>query len=350
MINSIPIPPIKSIDHGVGEARAHASASGGGCGRSPLDLINGHLTDYIPVTRSLPSEFSPKGWFIPSEGIDHSKQSHYVAKIQAFKAGGYEVTCQKIDIVTMALRSHGFPDLVDGVQNKRPPREKDVRNHNDIVSSINRAKKTIRYRIKSMGCDRMLTVTIREKDHDTYRTKEDWAILWDKFRRLCEKAGIGFEYVAVLERHKKGNLHLHAAIVGHFHINTARRIWLLCVGGGKGCGNIDVRYRKDLSPIKRRSGLSKYVSKYISKQIDGVEFNKKRYWCTKHSLQAPRRIILRADEISEGVIELCEFLGLDCAAVQSVAYFYDVKTTKQLPGGKGFWFEYDDDIACPVPF
>ena len=185
-----------------------------GLGPQALDLIKGHLrTDfslvndppYIAASRGF-SFLSSPGWFVPSTGYDAYQEFHFVAKVQEFAAGGYEVTITKQDLQALGR-------LMDAPRNTGP-REKGEQNENDIVSSIARSKKKVRYLIKSMGCDRLLTFTKRESEGSEYWTVEQWAAAWKAFNKLCKRAGVDLQYVAVLERHKKGNYHLHAAIVG----------------------------------------------------------------------------------------------------------------------------------------
>jgi hypothetical protein len=315
-------------------------------GALALDLYKGHLplSFYVPVTRNLGHD--PVNWFMPVDGFDPSDQFHQVLKIQPFASGGYEVTVTTQDLGKIA-------STMDS-ERKTGIREKGEQKENDVISSQRRAKTNVRLRIKSMGLEALLTLSIRENDSDTYRNVGDWGGLWDKYVKMCKRHGVVFEYVAVLETHKKGNYHLHAAITGRINLKKARRFWYMCLGGRgdeKGCftpGNIDVSYKFNLTKHKRREGVAKYVSKYISKQTGHVEFNKKRYWSSKHKLPSARRYILRSMQISDVIGELCDFLGLEFSRVADVAYqFSSFRDGKEL---RGLWFSYDDDIALSPPF
>lgn len=304
-------------------------------GASPLDLFKGHLTDgvFIPASRGLPPQFEPRNWFMRSSGYQF-KDYHYVAKIQGFKAGGYEVTISRLELARVAA-------CMDAVRTtgKRVEGERDEAN---VISSMNRSKKRVRHLIKSMGCDRLLTLTKRENNPDDFWTVKDWAAAWDRFNRLCKKMGVSLDYVAVLERHKKGNFHLHAAIVGHISVKHIRKIWLVCCGGGKGSGNVDIAYKKGVSDFQRRAGLAKYVSKYITKQMGFTEFNKKRYWSSKHKLPPVRRYILNADDLSAALFEFAAFWCLNPLVLFSTVFRFKLDT--------GAWFSYDDKLAAPPPF
>jgi hypothetical protein len=303
-------------------------------GGAPLDLINGHLTDdyFVPVDRSLP--YNPVGWFRPVVGYTPDKPFHYVAKIQAFASGGYEVTCTRQDLKRLA-------SLSDIPRSAPVKREKGEQNENDVVSSILRSKRKVRHLIKSMGCDRLLTLTRRENDSAVYWTVDDWKAAWDRFNRSCKKMGVTLAYVAVLEKHKKGNYHMHAAIVGHINVKHIRALWWSCCGG-RGMGNVDIKCRHDLPVYQRRAGLARYVSKYITKQAEQVEFNKKRYWASRHQLPALLRLILKADDAVAALAEIASFMALDASKLFQAAFMFD--------GGMGAWFSFDDDLADSPPF
>jgi hypothetical protein len=310
-------------------------------GGEALDLIKGHLpfSCYVPVTRGLGND--PVNWFMPVDGFNPSEKYHQVLKIQPFASGGYEVTVTTQDLGKIA-------DLMDSSR-KSGERVKGIQKENDVVSSVKRSKTKIRHLIKSMGCDRLLTLTKREIDPDNFWTIEQWAAAWDRFTRLCRKAGCELQYVAVLERHEKGNYHLHAAIVGHISVNVIRGIWQ-AITGGKGSGNVDIAYKRNCTDHARRAGLAKYVSKYVTKQVGQTEFNKKRYWSSKHKLPSARRYILKSVDFLGGVIELCGFLGLDDGAVLNSKASCQFDMVKDGFKSHGLWFSFDDDLVSPVPF
>ena len=198
-----------------------------------------------------------------------------------------------------------------------------------------------------MGCDRLLTLTKRESDSDYFWSLEDWKKAWDKFRRLCKKAGVVLYYVAVPEKHKKGNYHLHVAIAGRINIKLIRRLWWLCVGG-RGMGNVDIKYRQGVSQYKRLAGLARYVSKYITKGLGVTEFNKKRYWSSVHALPTPTYFILNSDNLTDCLLEISKQLGLDSGVIFSEAYFYGGDGTVET--SSGVWFNFDVHLFEGVPF
>jgi hypothetical protein len=126
--------------------------------------------------------------------------------------------------------------------------------------------------VKSL--DTMLTMTYRANvtDREVIRRHLDMAI--KRIRRVIP----GFQYVAVLERQKRGAWHAHLAVErvqSHYlhqgvlvrSYDLLRAIWRAVVG--ELGGNIDVARSK----VARRSSarVAAYLSKYIGKGLDAVE-------------------------------------------------------------------------------
>lgn len=299
-----------------------------------LDLTIGHLrTDTIePVLKPLAHDFiNFNNWFRHSD--TKIGDFNLVLKIQPFKSGGYEACVSWQSLPDLASRM-SLPSVKTGKRVK----EDALLSESDVFRSITRAKKQSRLRVKSMGCDRLLTLTRRESSN--FWTLDDWRAAWKKFLRLCREAGIELCYVAAPEKHKKGNFHLHAAIVGYVHGNTIRGIWRACCGKG----NIDISYRSDLTDFERRRRVAWYVTKYISKQEGITDFNQKRYWSSRHSLPECRRIVLASKNIYQALIELADFLGLDRDKIT------DKKHVFVFPAKNGAWFSYTPDLDSSPPF
>jgi hypothetical protein len=368
---------VSALNGGVGEVvpRPCANGAGAGCGEAaPLDLTIGHLRtaepteqqnvhidndfeydDTIPFITSPPSPlYIPmrradtlepvRGWYNVA-GAEY-KERPMVAKIQRFASGGYEAVVSWIDLekVGRAMDRQWFDGKPINV--KREEREQ---NENDIVRSRERAKKQVRLRVKNMDCDRLLTLTRRESNPVSFWRMDDWRAAWKRFVKLCARSGSPLHYVAVLEMHEKGNYHLHAAIKGNVNVKLIRRLWLICCGGrgnergADSLGNVDVSYKRNITGHKRRSGISRYISKYITKQVS-AGFNKKRYWSSRTELPAVERYVLGADCVLGALVELCQFLGLD------VLVLLNKKRVFIFPDQSGSWFSYDDELAIPPPF
>lgn len=306
---------------------------------APLDLLIGHLRTVDGNYRELKDyAFSElNNWYCPLDWFANGNEM--VATIQTFKAGGYEVTVKNVDM-------QSFGNLMANKGRATGKREKRDMNENDKIRSAQRAKKSVRQLIKQKGCDRLLTLTRRENNPDTFKNENEWLDDFRKFVRLCRIAGIELDYVATLEKHKKGNFHLHAAIVGKVHINTVRKIWLK-VCGGKGLGNVDVSFKQHQTPTQRLAGVARYVSKYITKQLDNFDFNRKRYWASRSEpLEKPKKIILSAQDMAGALAELAGVLSLDLGALTKKVFLYGKKAGERA----GAWFSYDESMQLEIPF
>jgi len=317
--------------------------------------VNGFNGDFIKLDRGLGEDdprVSPKNWFkVPSEGnvdlLDGKKR--YVLTQQRFKHSGFEVILKPMDIGEMF-------NMLDAPRNKGKREKPDLTNDLEIAAykeaqekSIRRAKKNIRHKAKSLGVDRLLTLTRREGDDESsWWDEKDWAKAWDKFRRACADNGDNLVYICVLERHKKGNLHLHAAIVGSLDVKVYRDVWNKICGGEEGAsgaglaGNIDISYKSNMKNEERVCKLSGYLSKYISKQIGDSDFNKKRYWGSKHVMEKAVRIVLNSLDFTEAIREASELMMLRAGSVYEDAFIF--------PSKNALWFAYNSEMDLPVPF
>lgn len=136
-----------------------------------------------------------------------------------------------------------------------------------------RAKGEIRRKCLSIQADHLVTLTYRDNIEDRDRVLTDL----ERLRRMLSRCGYPMPYVAVLECQKRGAIHPHLAVRGFQDIRLLRRCWYKIVG--KAQGQVNVRGpRPGTSPVK----LARYLSKYISKDIDNQprEFEEHRYFCS----------------------------------------------------------------------
>lgn len=301
-----------------------------------LDLTIGHLryvnSDYSSLDFFASSDL--KGWYKPTKDW-HATEANIVVTVQQFKTGGFEANGKYVDML-------GLGRMLES-KSKTGKREKhDKVKENDQIRSVQRAKKKARQQIKNKGCDRLLTLTKRESNSETFWTEDDWLKAFREFIRLCRVAKIEFPYVAAIEPHKKGNFHLHIAVKGHLHANTIRSIWS-AINGGHGSSNVDIKFHKDKTPTERLAGVAKYVSKYITKQLNSERFNRKRYWASRDNdgeLPPVKRLILNARNMVDALVELAAALCLD----------FGVLKQKVFEFGGGFWFNYEPEMQKEVPF
>lgn len=320
-------------------------------GEATLDLLYGHLrtSKFRPVRRLDNGDgvFIRPNWFMHHEAVVQDT-GNFVFKIQPFIAGGYEAIVSKVDLLKVSGRTYST-----GKKRKKRSASENITEQKQYLlelaeaenqrRSIARAKKQLRLKIKSMGCDRLLTLTF-PGNSDIPKSREKTLDCWKSYIRQLNRLVTPntLEYVAVLEKQKNGNYHIHAALNQRININHANRLWQRLSGAKNGC---DIAYKPNITPHQRRAGLAKYVSKYLNKQFEDSDFNKKRFFASKHEMLPVRRYVLAANDGESAFIEVCAFLGLDKDKAGQLAYFFPGTHTTQ-----GFWLNYDDRLLAAPPF
>lgn len=244
----------------------------------------------------------------------------YRAKLVLLPSGQSEVS------VTPANKKHvidlrmGFNPLLDCPRKLRTLEEQEERDIENRQRSSKRAKQRVRYLVKSITADHMLTFSYRENMTDRERAARDWK----EFLRLFHQRYPDWKYIAVLEEQERGAIHLHVAVQGKQDIKWLLRCWLLAIGqphdevqswhvhgiklGDKSLGAVNVE-----PPKKRWGGASKqwkrdklagYLTKYIGKEFEETAKGKKKYWHSKN-IEQPKihRFWLNATTWEEAVRE-----------------------------------------------
>lgn len=192
----------------------------------------------------------------------------YVARIRDFGDGEVAVTVRKV----YTPRARAMAELPDrSVSSARPPRTDEEREAENRERSARRARSICLDRVKAIRADRMVTLTYRENMTDRARLAADFKA----FIRRLRKAGVRVEYVATVERQKRGAWHVHMAVRGRQNYRLLRSIWRAVVGEG----NINVRNPWREKPLRHR--LAAYMSKYVGKAFEESEKGARRLWCSQ---------------------------------------------------------------------
>lgn len=347
--------------------------AGGELGReAPLDLIEEHLTEEIGESQFRQGTHGGvllRNWFFPSsyKGISDENPTRLVTKIQSFAHGGYEATCRRLD-----LQKIGRAIEFGGNRGKRE--KPDEISQLNLEKAAQRAKRSMRLLIKNMMADHLVTFTKNEgpnthgwskSDFKEWRTigrplweqengafwgPDDWAAAWDRFRRLMVRVVGDFPYVAILEKHEKGNYHLHVAWVGRVNVGLVRKMWLAAIGGGKGSGNIDAKLIRVPYGYNRASRIARYLTKYVGKHFEAdPRFNKKRYWASRQTLEDARRYVFEADTVDGALFEMAQLFGIDPARVVKLFRNPDRGTLFLFPDNSGFFYNHDPDAHSVDP-
>lgn len=212
--------------------------------------------------------------------------------------------------------------------------------------SVRRSARAVRFLVKQIEADRLLTLTTRQNIED----REEFKSHMKRFFRLVRKGWGGqqgianFAYVAVLEKQERGAYHAHIAIKGTINFNFLRTAWHKALGapglmkGEDSPGTINVtspraaRWGTEFSRWKANK-LSAYLVKYMSKTFDDGLSEKHKYFNSK-DIQKPKetKYLLSATTMREAIVEVIDKLG----------FLYDYEITFEhaynSPLGDTIWF------------
>lgn len=185
---------------------------------------------------------------------------------------------------------------------------------NNANRAYRRSAQRVRWIVKALSADHLLTFTYRENMQDRNRLKRDW----QAFLRLVHARYPEWSFVCVVEPQERGALHIHAAVPGRQDIKYLRRCWYKALGaspeasGADTPGQVNVR-----APWKRWGGsgykwnpdkLAGYLTKYLSKTFTESEKNSKRYWATKGIEVPVQKFWIGAASFAEAIVETHDIL------------------------------------------
>jgi hypothetical protein len=144
-----------------------------------------------------------------------------------------------------------------------------------------RAKQKLRWLIKCIGADRLLTLTFRENVTDYSQAEK----CLNAFLVRCRNEwGREFKFAVVPERQKRGAWHFHLAVRGYWNVNKIRAYWWRALGQkcvmveGKPVmlnatqtpGNVDMTSPWSRGNVRRVwavDRLASYLAKYVGKTL-----------------------------------------------------------------------------------
>lgn len=241
------------------------------------------------------------------------------AKLVRLPHGQTEISVTPANSTSVINLRMGFNPLLDCPRKRRTVEQQEERDEENRQRAAKRAKQKVRFLIKSIFADHMLTFNYRENVLDRERVAREWK----EFVRLFRLRYPDWRYVAALEEQERGSIHLHVAVQGKQDIRWLLRCWLLAIGqsaddvsswlvggvklGEKSLGAVNVE------PPKKRWGgggnwkankLAGYLTKYIGKEFETAEKNAKKYWASRNIPQPViERFWLRAKTYYEAVKE-----------------------------------------------
>lgn len=172
------------------------------------------------------------------------------------------------------------------------------------AASAKRARRAIRHRCKALALDVLGTLTYQENMLD----RATLLAHWKEFVRRLRRVVPGFAYVAVIERQKRGALHIHFATrrfprelqqdgVRVKSYNLIRAIWRSVIGG---VGSFHDSSRKTRGSVLK---VARYISKYVGKAIEETHEANKRQYFAGGEWSAPT--VTRRLFTAEGYLDAC---------------------------------------------
>ena len=214
----------------------------------------------------------------------------YKYKVKAYKDGFYTVIEYREErLKTVQKLTPSF-----GSKSELSDEEREVRLKESRLANLYKTKNKLRDYAKNNNFDKFWTLTFDPKicgASDDYRFEEMKKWL-HKMRRKYGK----FNYLAVPERHKSGQIHWHM-MTGYFEPEL--------VDSGKEYKSVPIYNCPEwkfgftnIQNVRSKKKISNYVSKYITKDLmdSPARRNKKKYWASR-SLELPE-VFSIAEEVA----------------------------------------------------
>jgi hypothetical protein len=180
------------------------------------------------------------------------------------------------------------PIYVTGDENKGNIVYTNRRGYGDIVEnkerSIRRAKQKIVDSTRMAQLNRMVTLTSKIAIFDRQYFGK---LVIKAIARMRIVTGNEIQYVCVLEKQKRGAWHAHVAVSGRQNFKLWISVWMRVLASVGTIGFVHVK-----NPMRHYTvaSLANYLAKYIGKEIEETEFNKKSYWISRNIDSPVRRI------------------------------------------------------------
>ena len=270
---------------------------------------------------------------------DHAEPFSGRAWVRTFPHGEVEVLYRSGDAPSEVERLNNWLEDA-GIDNRvrrlappgfgsAAPKEKRDDAETNAERSLRRAKQAVRWAVKAVGCDQMLTLTYRENVTDYAESRAHLS----KFLRLCRAEWSSWKHVAAPEQQKRGAWHWHIGVRGFVNYDKLRGFWWKAMGykvawsiegkpilldGGDTPGNVQgvpPRVRGRTRRTWTSDRMSQYMSKYIAKSFDGEAVDGKRYSVSRGLVWKVERYAVRAlqfEGVATSVFSLLSRAGVAC--------------------------------------
>ena len=213
----------------------------------------------------------------------HSKahSNSYKYKVKAYNDGVYKV----IEYANERLKTHQKLTTNFSTNSDLTDEEKEIKLQQSRQANLYKTKNKLRDYARNNYFDKFWTLTFDPKicgESDDYRFDE-----MEKWLHKMRKKYGRFNYLAVPERHKSGQIHWHM-MTGYFEpalIDSGKKYKRVSIFN---CPEWQFGFT-NVQKVRSKKRISNYVSKYITKDLmdSPARRNKKKYWASR-SLELPR--------------------------------------------------------------
>jgi len=227
-------------------------------------------------------------------GHKNTSYKLYKYKVKAYTDGTYKV----IEYENERLKTNTKLTFSTGSNSDLSDEEKEIQLQESRRANLYKTKNKLRDYARNNHFDKFWTLTFDPKicgESDDYRFEE-----MEKWLHKMRKKYGKFNYLAVPERHKSGQIHWH--MMSGFFVPTL-------IDSGKVYRNTPIFNCPEwkfgftnVQNVRSQKKISNYVSKYITKDLmeSPARRNKKKYWASR-SLELPE--VFSISEEVEGLPE-----------------------------------------------
>lgn len=215
-------------------------------------------------------------------------------------------------------------NLFSGEYERMPKEIRDPDREHSAKVSMNRTIKKIYHFARSNVWEWFFTLTFDPKKVDSF-CYEDCTKYLSKWLNNLRRSCPNLRYLVVPEKHKSGRFHFHGLFAGCANIDFVDSCHK--TKDGDIIYNIG-SYRLGWSTatrVKDNSRVTKYLSKYISKDLCAVTFGKKRYWASRNleDVEPVEMLLSRQDldKLMEHLKKTCLYQKKVCSDIVDTIYF-----------------------------
>lgn len=200
-------------------------------------------------------------------------------------------------VVPEQFEANPFDEKILKVVQGFPCSKKAIREAEKLDNNISRAKSLIFEYAYCNSWDYFITLTISPENYDRHDLAAYIKDLgkWLSNYNTNHKSKIS--YILIPEQHKDGAWHLHGLVSGILpkHLIRNEHGYLDWPMYSKKFGYCS------LDPLRDHEAVSKYITKYVTKELLSREFGQRTYYCSKGLQRA--ELLLRVPNVPEDVIE-----------------------------------------------